>query len=366
MKHFTHLRLWALGLMAVSIASCSGSDDEQYMIVPPAPESPVVVDLTQVPYDKLSDYQFFEGDLKDQKPAYGVLPYQPASQLFTDYAEKKRFLWLPKNTKATYNSDGTVLELPVGAALIKTFYYNRVQPSNTTKIIETRVMIRKESGWIFAEYVWNDAQTEAMLTPGGTNVAISWLDQNDIAKSTNYHIPNESECFTCHNIDEAEVPIGIKPQNLNWDYAYASGSQNQLQKLIEFGYLEDALPENIVSTVDFTDASKPLELRARSYFDSNCAHCHQDGGHAESYALRFPFSQTGDRAKMGVCVSFNHFVPGFSGRLVTPGDITRSMVYFRLTTDEPNLMMPYLGRTMQHDEAVSLVADWINSVTDCP
>ena len=49
--------------------------------------------------------------------------------------------------------DYSVLNLPVGAVLIKVFYYNNVQPSNSTKIIETRLMIRKASGWIFAEYM---------------------------------------------------------------------------------------------------------------------------------------------------------------------------------------------------------------------
>lgn len=365
MKYNLRLRLLALGFIAVLAVSCSEDDDNDYVIIP-NPESPVILDLTEVPYEKLSDYKFFEGEMKDQKPSYGVIPYEPASALFTDYAEKKRFIWLPKNTKATYDADGKVLELPVGAALIKTFYYDRVQPSNTTKIIETRVMIRKATGWIFAEYLWNEGQTDALLQDGGSTIPITWIDANEVTKSTNYRVPSEAECFTCHHIGETVMPIGIKPQNLNWNYAYASGSQNQLEKLIDFGYLEDSLPENIVSTVNYTDTTKPLELRARSYFDSNCAHCHQDGGHAQVYALRFAFSMTEDRHNMGVCVSYSHFVPGFEGRLVTPGDPSRSMVYYRLITDETNLMMPYLGRTIEHEEAASLVAEWINSVTDCP
>jgi hypothetical protein len=35
---------------------------------------------------KLSDYKFFEGALKNQNPALNVVPYEPASSLFTDYA----------------------------------------------------------------------------------------------------------------------------------------------------------------------------------------------------------------------------------------------------------------------------------------
>jgi hypothetical protein len=113
----------------------------------------VVCDLSQVPYPKLSDYHFFDGELKNLQPALGVLSYKPASELFSDYALKKRFVWMPNNTKATYVSDREVLNLPVGAALVKVFYYNTVLPGLTTKIIETRVMIRKSSGWIFAEYI---------------------------------------------------------------------------------------------------------------------------------------------------------------------------------------------------------------------
>lgn len=72
--------------VSLFLHSCSDSDDAY------VPISPVQVDLTTVPYQKLSDYHFFEGDLKLQIPALDVLPYQPASALFTDYAHKKRFI----------------------------------------------------------------------------------------------------------------------------------------------------------------------------------------------------------------------------------------------------------------------------------
>ena len=70
----------------------------------------VSVDLTKVPYTNLSEYHFFDGDIKEQKPNLGVLPYKPASGLFTDYANKKRFVWMPQGTKATYNGDDNVLK----------------------------------------------------------------------------------------------------------------------------------------------------------------------------------------------------------------------------------------------------------------
>src|SRR6476469_7905959 len=114
--------LLSLFISFLLFVSCAGDDDsDQYV-----PVSPVVLDVTQVPYDKLSDYKFFEGDLKNLQPAYKVLPYKPASELFSDYAHKKRFVWMPAGLNAVYNDADNVLEFPVGAVLIKTFYYDDV------------------------------------------------------------------------------------------------------------------------------------------------------------------------------------------------------------------------------------------------
>ena len=41
--------------------------------------------------DKLSDYGFFTGALKDLHPAQGIFHYQLATPLFTDFAVKDRF-----------------------------------------------------------------------------------------------------------------------------------------------------------------------------------------------------------------------------------------------------------------------------------
>ena len=136
-KYYALLPLLAI-FTAFVVFSCSDSEDGAYLPVAPAPVSPVTVDLTQVPYPKLSDYQFFDGELKDQNPALDVLPYEPASALFSDYAHKKRFVWMPKGKKATYNANIKVLELPVGAVLIKSFYYENVQ--NVTPVGATRIL----------------------------------------------------------------------------------------------------------------------------------------------------------------------------------------------------------------------------------
>ena len=359
----------SLMILLTLVFSCS-SDKDEYV---PIEVSPVVVNLAEIPYANLSQYQFFKGEIKNQQPSYGVIPYKPASELFTDYALKNRFVWLPNGTKATYTSDADILKLPVGSALIKTFYYNNVQPSNTTKIIETRVMIKvtdendETDGWIFAEYLWNADQTDATLQTQGSTMAISWLDQNSTMQNIVYEIPSTSQCKTCHDNNGKSRPIGIKPQNLNTTFPYSTGTKNQLSKWIEFGYLESNLPATIVSTVDYKDTSQSLDLRVRSYLDINCAHCHQEGGNAEyMQTIRMAFTQTTIPSNMGVCVPGDIQVPGINrGFIVSPNNSNESTILYLLSTNSPNLKMPRIGRTIAHQEGIQLVTEWINSLPPC-
>ena len=353
-------KLLFIGILLLLI-SCNSSDDYTAL-----PQTPVVIDLTQVPYPKLSDYKFFEGELNNLTPSYGVIPYKPITELFSDYAEKKRFIWMPNGQKATYNGDSSILNLPVGAALIKVFYYNNVQPNNVTRIIETRVMIRKATGWIFAEYIWNAEQTEAFLETAGTSREISWRDTNNVIQTVDYKTPIvATECFRCHGniFTQSQNPIGIKPQNLNSNYNYSDGIKNQLTKLVEFGYLQNTLPPTINSVVDYKDVTKSLDLRVRSYFDANCSHCHVDGGEADHYSLRFAFNETTDPEKMGVGLQGEHPLIGYNGRIVSSGNVSQSILHYRIQT-QTNLsyIMPPLGRSIRHSEGVQLVEDWINSL----
>lgn len=374
-KHYARLML-VLAAAAFAVYSCADSDDQTYQPVAPG----VSVDLATVPYPKLSDYHFFEGTLKDLSPAAGLLPYAPSSSLFSDYAHKKRFVWMPQGTHATYAQDNTVLELPVGAALIKNFYYDHVQgfSGGDTRIIETRLMIRKASGWIFANYVWNDTQTEAVLDMAGSDTPISFQDEHGVIKGTNYRIPAEAQCIVCHKshklvngqVEVRNLPIGIKPQNLNFDYPYQGGSRNQLLKWRDVGYLaaDFGLPSAQNTVVDYADSSQPIELRARAYVDANCSHCHMTDRHCDYRPMRFAYSETlNNRTNMGVCVDTEE-MQGFDPalrKIVTPGNINRSMMYHRLNTTDENFRMPLHGRTMIHDEGVALIAQWINDQAPC-
>ncbi|RZJ69061.1 MAG: hypothetical protein EOO45_13985 [Flavobacterium sp.] len=347
-----------------SIFISCGSDDENYTVPDPdpvVPVSPVVVDLNAVPYPVLSSYKFFEGDMKNLQPAYKVIPYDLNSGLFTDYASKKRFVWMPDGAQATYTSDSDQLNFPTGAVLIKNFYYDNIQPGNTTRIIETRLMIKKTDGWIFANYVWNNAQTEATLDPNGSYTDVAFNHEGTTI-NTSYRIPAEFECATCHKVGQNNVSIGMKPQNLNKNFNYNGTSKNQLTKWIEEGYLKsEGVPSEIVSTVDWTDTSKPLELRVRSYLDINCAHCHAAGTHCDYTPMRLAFHETVNPVNLGICVTpLNATVE--QPFIVAKRQPNKSALHQRMNTTESSEMMPMLGRTVIHAEGVQLMREWISSM----
>lgn len=346
-----------------SICSSTNSQDcvSETVTITINPVSPVVFNLANMPYQNLSEYNFFSGTMADLNPVYGVVPYEPISALFTDYAHKKRFIWMPVGVHAEYVNDYTVLDFPVGTILIKNFYYENVHPDNTTRIIETRLMIRKETEWVFANYIWNDDQTEAVMDNSGSYTSVEWA-QNGETLSTNYRIPSPSECYTCHKVGATTSPIGPKPQNLNKLFNYESGTQNQLEKLAAVGYLNSGYPNTIETVVDWQDTSNPLDLRVRSYLDINCSHCHFDDGHCNYRPMRFAFHESGDETNLGVCVEPQELFDGLD-YIVSPGNINRSMLYFRVNTTLAQRRMPLLGRAIVHEEAVAMIEEWINSLS---
>ncbi|OIQ27710.1 MAG: hypothetical protein BM564_11565 [Bacteroidetes bacterium MedPE-SWsnd-G2] len=362
-------RLFLIGILVIpfTLLSC-GSDDNYIPVDPvvedPVLESPVNYDLAAFPFTTLSEYNFFEGNLVELEPVYGVIPYNLNSGLFTDYAHKKRFVWMPDGSKANYVNDYSILDFPLGTILIKNFYYDNVQPNNTSQVIETRLQIKKEEGWVFANYVWNEEQTEATFDLNGSFVPFQFMHETELM-DVNYRIPSGSNCLTCHKSDnDVALPIGPKPQNLNKSYNYSDGSMNQLQKWIEFGYLEDSLPEHIVSTINWEDEALPLDLRVRSYLDINCAHCHADERHCDYRPVRFEFNLSEDISNLGVCIEPHEVFDPSLTYIVNPGNAERSVIATRINSTEESIRMPLLGRTITHIEGAQLIEEWINSLTN--
>lgn len=356
-KNYTCL----LGLLLLIFSCTSCSEDDNYVSIQPTQISPVNLDLSAVPYPTLSEYNFFEGDMTTLKPVFGVLPYKITSGLFIDYAKAQTFVWMPKGAKAKYVDDHSVLDFPDGSVLITTHYFENVLPEKNTKMIETRLLIKKDGEWVLANYKWNDDQSEAEFTKEGSFIGVK-IEENNEVRSVNYKIPSYHECFTCHNKYNEILPIGPKPQNINSNFLFKDGTKNQLKKWIDYGYLSNDLPDNIKSVVNWEDESQPIDMRVRSYLDINCAHCHSDKGYCEYAPMRFSFDKTDDFINMGVCVDHTFELEKDFSHIVSPGNSEESALLFRISSTLDEFKMPIIGRTLQHEEGVRLIKEWINSL----
>lgn len=353
-------------VMAVFV-SCT--HDPEDLIAPEIPEtpdndsSPVVFDMNAVPYPVLSTYNFYAGPMADLEPVSGVLPYDVITSLFSDYAHKKRFIWMADGVAAHYVDDKSILDFPDGAVLIKNFYYDNVQPQNARRIMETRILFKRNGVWEFADYRWNEQQTEAYFDLNGSITPLDWVDDNGDPRHVEYRTPAAAECHTCHKISGVDTPIGPKPQNLNKSYDYATGTENQLAKWTSMGYLQGGYPSNIATTVKWDDPTQTLTDRVRAYVDMNCAHCHGDGRHCDYRPMRFAWSESSDIVNLGVCVPPEDLIDPSYIYIVAAGHTNRSMLYHRLTSTAEDVRMPLLGRTLVHEEAVDLFTEWINTLS---
>jgi uncharacterized repeat protein (TIGR03806 family) len=310
---------------------------------------------------KLSEWHLFTSNSPALVPNRGVVPYDLNTPLFSDYAEKYRFVWMPAGTAAEYSNEGP-FDFPVGTVLAKTFAFQQ-NGTNFDKLIETRLLVHARSGWVSLPYIWDPAQHDATLQLVPDPVPIRYTDAAHKTHDFTYVIPNANECHQCHENQKVLLPIGPKARNLNKEFVYASGTENQLEHWAKIGYLR-GLPEaaSRPRVPQWTDRLAPVSDRARAYLDNNCAHCHQPGGQAGYTGVDFRWSQTGF-AHEGFCKSPNS--AGQVGGLrydIVPGHPEESILIYRLSSTAPKVSMPALGRDVVHEEGVALLREWIASL----
>ncbi len=312
---------------------------------------------------KLSDWGLFTGRLAELKPAARVTPYEINTPLFSDYAQKQRFVWMPEGVQAQY-LDPEVVQFPTGTILSKTFSFD-------ARHVETRLLVNGQRGWIPLVYVWNAAQTEAMLEQVPDAMAIEWRHPSGNLLKIDYVIPNTNQCKGCHDQGLGELkttlPIGPTARQLNRDYDYGGGRENQLVHWTRAGLLRGAPASPPRLAVWNDPATGSVEARARAYLEINCAHCHNRQAAANTTGLYLGAAEA-DASRLGVCK-----VPvaagNGSGDLrfgVMPGRPDESILIHRMESVEPKVLMPELGRSVVHREGVALVGQWINLLQgDC-
>jgi len=234
-------------------------------------------------------------------------------------------------------------------------------------LVETRILVHREGGWEALPYVWNAAQTEAVLARTGDAKPLELVADDGTKEAFTYVVPNENQCAGCHVVDlktKQIAPIGTKARHLNREYSYASGTENQLLYWTKLGYLTGiADPAGAAKNADWRDVAQPLDARARAYLDINCGHCHNAKGPANTTALDLTIFGATDRF-LGVCKppvaagrgTGDHFFD------IVPGNPQESILPYRMRSSEPGVMMPEQGRSTTHVEGVLLIEQWISAL----
>ena len=214
--------------------------------------------------------------------------------------------------------------------------------------------------------VENDEQNEAFLNFIGQKTEVSWIDHNGTAQKINYHVPNNNQCKNCHINGKEITPIGPTAAQLNGKFKTLSELITQLEFFAQHNRLEGLPPNQLIPQFAVWDDphTGSLEERAKAYLDINCAHCHQPKGSAKNSGLDLRFSQI-DLRKRGV------FKPPVaagkgSGNLeysIVPGHPEQSILLYRIDNTEPGIMMPEIGRSINHNEGVALISEYIKNLS---
>ncbi|MEX2130044.1 MAG: SO2930 family diheme c-type cytochrome [Pseudohongiellaceae bacterium] len=354
----------ALFLLTVLLQAC-GPGDPQFH----AGERP----------QRLSGWNLFTLTDTALTPNPATLRISPANTLFTDYAHKLRTLWIPEGKQIQLVANE--LDFPVGTVLSKTFYY----PATSTgefllqedsaeqesvsltdhRLLETRLLVRRETGWDAFPYVWNEEQTEAFLRLAGASIPVT-LQSAAESNSFTYFVPNENQCSGCHQTEHPNGgmhPLGAKARQLNHVLPFdGEGLKNQLAAIVERDWFNELPVIEILP--QWKDETLSIDLRARAYLDINCGHCHNPAGAADTSALLLDgFNHSG--FEMGLCKP-PVAAGGGSGNLqfsIVPGQPAQSILLYRMESTNPATMMPELGRTLIHREGVELIREWIGELS---
>jgi uncharacterized repeat protein (TIGR03806 family) len=297
----------------------------------------------------------------------GLITYEVQSPLWTDGAEKKRWVSIPDGETAAFSETGK-WSFPDGTVFVKHFelVLNESHPEIKRRL-ETRILVKGSGSEFYGlTYKWNESGTDADLLLERQVEPIEVALANGETRHLNYLYPGQNDCGTCHN-DDAGPVLGVRTSQLNHDMLYSNTGQvsNQLFTWGQLGLIDVALDqaavEASVSLSALDDANAPAEDRVRSYWESNCSMCHR--GPLDTIPGIFAFWDARYEVPLedqGVVYGYADSAP--EGYIVVPGDAAASVLYQRSSSTLPRFAMPPIGRSATDPRYVELLEDWITSL----
>jgi hypothetical protein len=269
----------------------------------------------------------------------GVQPFAPQYTLWSDGADKQRWIALPPGSFIDA-AQPDAWQFPPGTKLWKEF-------SHAGRRVETRTIERLRDGsWRYATYLWNADGSDAVLAPARGVAALPVAQ----APAGRYAVPSRSDCTGCHESAAAPV-LGF------------SALQLPLREWIERGSLRN-LPSTLQPQIA---ARSSTERAALGYLHANCGHCHNRSGNGVPLRLTlaqsaaWPDASRADTLASLLGVEGRSRTPAWpaAAHLIEPGEPARSTLALRMRSRDARLQMPPLGTDIADAEGLKLVERWI-------
>lgn len=276
-------------------------------------------------------------DVATSALADGVAPYAPRFELWSDGAEKHRWILLPVGTRIdTSDMDNWIF--PEGTKVWKEFRRDGVR-------VETRLFQKVgpgEGDWVGVAYVWSADQRDAIATPEGATDALG----------TAHDVPTAGQCTGCHAGRTSRV-LGFSAIQLS---TTAPPGGLDLQGLIAAGRLSDP------PSGDFSLPGDETEQTALGYLHANCSHCHNqhrpasDGPRCYDPRKELDFGLYVDELGAPERTGAYRTTEG----VITPGDSEDSDVVDLVSKRSGRKHMPPLGTELVDEDGVELLRNWID------
>jgi hypothetical protein len=301
--------------------------------------------LVAIP-SRLSEAGLYEADLETL--VRGVRPYRPRYELWSDGADKRRWIWLPEDASID-TSDMDYWSYPSGTRLYKEFSVDGVR-------VETRLLERREDGtWWMMSYHWRDDQSDADAVPDGV------VD----ASGTEHDIPDNAGCRYCH-LGMPDKVLGFSAIQLSHESEPEDLDEWTLSRLEAAGKLSTPAP----ATSLFPDDD--LGRDALGYLHANCGHCHHPRSGVSSRIALSLWLRADALVSVVETVSFASTVgrevilplDGSGGYplLIAPGAPFASALLARMASRGASYSMPPLATERVDAQAAELIERWIESL----
>jgi len=295
-------------------------------------------------------------------PEAGIVPYDLNLPFWSDHAIKSRWFSIPDTTDTmTFNRAGNWL-FPTGTVWIKHFdleLTNGVAASR--RRLETRFLVKNNSGSHGFTYRWNAPQTDGdLVSEGGQNEAFTiYNPDGTVLRQQDWHYPSRGQCLQCHTAAGGHA-LGFNTVQLNRVKDFGDGPANQIEALSTLGYFDTAVSDlntlPALSRPDETGVS--LERRVRSYLQANCAQCHQPGGGALGYWDARINTATDNAGLVNGALVDPLGDP--ANRVLVPGDLAHSVLLQKISIRGSG-QMPPLASAFADPAGIALISEWITN-----